>query len=146
MITDSMDVINAAFKDYNFVLDLDKDVTRTTSNNWRNLAYGSNAELTMKRELRKGSCADLNIYSSSISGGLLGYATFPNSCAGTQYRDGVIILDESRPGGTASPYNEGDTLTHEIGHWLGLYHTFQGGCGGGDGVEDTPAEASPARP
>ena len=143
-INAQINVLNAAFSGTGKSFRL-AGVTRTTNSKWYSLRQGSANERNMKNSLRQGSADDLNIYSANLQGGLLGWATFPSSYAGNPKMDGVVLLYSSVPGGTAAPYNEGDTGTHEVGHWIGLYHTFQGGCtGSGDFVSDTPAEASPA--
>jgi hypothetical protein len=148
MINSQITVLNEAYAGQSggaltaFGFQLTK-VTRTVNPAWYPIVYGSAAERQMKAALREGGNDTLNIYTGLLSDDLLGWATFPKRRVDSM--DGVVVLAESLPGGTAVPYDEGDTATHEIGHWLNLYHTFQGGCSGsGDRVADTPAEASPA--
>jgi hypothetical protein len=146
-IANQIDVLNKAYAPWGWSFNL-VATTRTTSSSWYTMSPGSSAERNAKQALRQGTADDLNIYSANLGGGLLGWATFPSSYQGNPKDDGVVLLFSSVPGGTAAPYNLGDTGTHEVGHWMGLYHTFQGGCAKkatqGDMVADTPAEKSPA--
>ena len=143
-IAAQIDVLNATYAaaGWSFVL---AGVDRTTNANWYTMSDGSPTELEAKTALRIGSADDLNIYTANPGDGLLGWSTFPSSYASASRDDGVVILYSSLPGGDAAPYNLGYTATHEVGHWMGLYHTFQGACGGNnDYVDDTPAERSSA--
>lgn len=121
-------------------------VTRTTNQLWfTQLVFDFEIELAAKRALKQGGPGTLNIY--TVDGGpYLGFAYYPpivNSSFADL--DGVVLDWRSLPGGTFAIYSEGDTAPHEVGHWLALYHTFQGGCRfTNDYVSDTPAEFGPA--
>ena len=142
-VNDQMNVLVAAFANTPYAFQL-AGITYSSNSSWLAAGPDTTAERQMKSALRQGDKGDLNMYISSPGGGLLGWATFPSWVEGDLADDGVVLLGASLPGGTASPYNLGDTATHEVGHWLGLYHTFQGGCrGAGDYVSDTPAVRAP---
>ncbi|THU99595.1 zincin [Dendrothele bispora CBS 962.96] len=148
-LEDQIAVMNDAYADAGITWVL-ADTQRITNADWFNNVGPDGSEQTeMKGQLRTGGAADLNVYTvgftSGSSAGLLGYSTFPSDYEGNPENDGVVILFSSVPGGAAAPFNLGQTLTHESGHWVGLYHTFEGGCSGsGDMVDDTPAESDPA--
>ncbi|PKW28028.1 zinc metalloprotease [Phycicoccus duodecadis] len=158
LIADQMKVLNdsysgataadAADTPFRFRL---ADTTWTTNPAWYTVVPGKN-ERDMKKALHQGDSRVLNVYAANIGGGLLGWSYFPKGYNnGRDYVDGVVMLDESMPGGVnpddpTKPwkYGEGDTLTHEVGHWLMLEHTFAHGCSAsGDYVADTPREAHP---
>ena len=149
MIRAQMSVLNNAFAGYTggpatgFSFNL-VGITRTTNERWFNMLIQSREEREAKAALRRGGADALNIYLTA-GGGYLGWATFPSSYQSQPNQDGVVVDFRSLPHGPYAEYSEGDTATHEVGHWLSLYHTFQGGCTpNNDYVSDTPAERGPA--
>jgi hypothetical protein len=148
-----MQVLNDSFARARFAFQLVE--TQVVANDtWFFAAAGSTAERAMKAALRRGGPDALNIYTTN-GDVYLGWATFPFYYNFNPAYDGVVLWWAALPGtGLAGPhpdepdgvltYDQGDTGTHEVGHWLGLYHTFAGGCSQpGDYIRDTPAEAAP---
>jgi hypothetical protein len=152
--------------------------TETVQPEWFNLVSngaevsyfrGGGKEVAMKKALSSQDSSVLDVYTASLGQFLLGWAWFPSDFTDAttseygplhRYFDGVVIDFRTVPAVDEDPddgeqrvfpddtYELGDTLTHEVGHWLELYHTFQDGCAGvgvdkGDRIADTPAEASP---
>lgn len=81
----------------------------------------------------------LNIWVCNLQGGTLGYSSI---VGGDKAVDGVAVLYTAfGVGGTAqSPFNQGRTCTHEVGHWLNLIHTWGDADCGDDQVADTPPQ------
>jgi hypothetical protein len=122
-------------------------VTRTRNATWfQSMATNFELEMQIKQLLRRGGPETLNIY--TVDGGpYLGFAYYPSVLTSPDFAalDGVVLDWRSLPGGTFEIYSEGDTATHEVGHWLALYHTFEGKCSSkNDYIADTPAEFGPA--
>jgi hypothetical protein len=126
----------AANTEFRFTLQATR---RWTNSTWFNNLDNPSTEAAMKSATREGDAGVLNIWSTNTS--YLGFATFPSWYAADPELDGVVIQYGSVPGGNIANFNLGKTASHETGHWLGLYHTFQGGCSTtNDQVADTPAQ------
>jgi Pregnancy-associated plasma protein-A len=118
-------------------------VDRTDNADWFNAGPNTSAERDMKKALHQGDASDLNIYLTT-AGVYLGWAYFPSTYKTKPWIDGIVIDWESMVRTSKryqGAYDLGKTVTHETGHWLGLYHVFQGGCNNwGDYVDDTPPQ------
>jgi pregnancy-associated plasma protein-A len=111
--------------------------TRTSNAQWYNMEQETEAERAAKTALREGDAGTLNVYIIRPFGASWG--TFPSQYRARPWRDGIAVSRDVLPD---SDVYTGDIAVHETGHWLGLFHTFQGGCDGGDFVDDTPAQAT----
>lgn len=116
------------------------------------VSWGTND--AMKRSLKGGidptdPAHNLNMWACNLGQGLLGYAQFPGGNSAT---DGVVILYSAfgsraiyHQGTYVKDYDLGRTASHEVGHWMNLYHIWGddgGSCNGSDKVDDTPNQAN----
>ncbi|TQV93223.1 hypothetical protein V2A60_010342 [Cordyceps javanica] len=144
-LQEQLKVLNDAYDPSNLAFRL-VNSTWTENATWAD--YPDDNELAMKRALRKGDSRTVNIF--FVPGlGAGGVCVFPNMGA---YEGDALALDACMVGSFSMPGNKGvyamgKTAVHELGHWFGLLHTFQGGCNEerGDFIADTPAERSANR-
>jgi hypothetical protein len=121
-------------------------ITRTNNAEWFYAGPNSSGERAMKHALRRGDMGTLNYYSTT-AGPYLGWAYYPGLNESKAFLDGIVVDWESMYK-TSDTYKDrydlGFTAVHEVGHWLALAHTFDGGCNAnGDFVADTPAQKIP---
>lgn len=142
MIANQIATFNTDYKPYGFAFDLNS-TDRVDNAKWfKNISPDTDLQTQMKSSLRKGDAKTLNLYSVDFSNGLLGFSAFPWDVQDNLTNDGAVFQYSTVPGGSETGYNMGKTATHEVGHWLGLYHVFQGGCNSpGDYVDDTPSQS-----
>ena len=155
LVADQMQVLNDAYVGHRFGFELASSEV-VANNAWFFAARNSNEEVAMKAALHRGGPDALNIYTTN-GDVFLGWGTFPAFYRFAPSYDGVVLWWAAMPGTGLSAladdepdgvltYDQGDTATHEVGHWLGLYHTFglRDGCTHpGDNINDTPIEAEP---
>ena len=140
-INDQIDVLNASYAGTVFSFYL-ASVDYTKNNKWFKNCHKVGWERKMKKALAIDPAHTLNLYTCKPGQGWFGWSYMPWTYPEHSHWHGPVVHFETLPGGSYAPFNLGDTLTHEVGHYLGLEHTFEGGCGSpGDEVDDTPPEA-----
>ncbi|MFN8589639.1 MAG: zinc metalloprotease [Candidatus Eisenbacteria bacterium] len=139
-ITAQIAELNANFAPWGYTFSL-ASVDYTNNAAWFSDPSGNETALT--NALAIDPAHTLNLYLCDPNG-FLGYTYLPDAFPENSKYNAVYVHYATLPGGWFTPYDLGRTATHEIGHYFGLWHTFDNGCSPGDFVDDTPAEASAA--
>lgn len=145
-----LSVMNDAYSNSGFSFDL-ADIDYTANDEWAEIDVTSSDDsvmMAMKSSLRKGTYSELNVYFiEAMANGILGMCEFPTKEIDTSDPssydfDGCLCALGTLPGSTEFPnkFDQGMTTVHEVGHWFGLFHVFQGSSCSSDGdmVSDTP--------
>ncbi|MET0626681.1 MAG: zinc metalloprotease [Pyrinomonadaceae bacterium] len=122
-------------------------VTRTNNATWYNMSTDgrtvSARERAAKTALHQGGATELNFYTINDTGSA--WARFPWEYSSEPALDGIVVPHTMLPGGTRANFGDGDIAVHEVGHWLGLYHTYGSNCAvNADEVADTPIHLEPS--
>ncbi len=143
-IAEQLDVLNRSFTAHGFSFTLD-GVSRRKKNKFAKKCLSEKVETKFKKRYAVDPTTTLNIYTCRPKDDVLGYAYFPSDYPEDSFMHGIVLLHSTFPGGKAAPFDLGDTAVHETGHYLGLYHTFEGKCSAkNDRISDTPREKRPA--
>lgn len=154
-----MEILNKGFAPSNMHFHL-QTIDKTVNKQWATIDLGKPGssdkhQREMQQALRQGDYRTLNIYYMSDvidddgESKLTGFCPLPKAVESRSsdfIRDGCILNKGTLPGGGFEPWNQGMITIHEVGHWNGLRHPFDGGCeeeDGGDMICDTPAELAP---
>ncbi|MEM6785672.1 MAG: M43 family zinc metalloprotease [Bacteroidota bacterium] len=123
-------------------------VTETAKSSWFNVCVAGTIEGQMKTKLAIDPARVLNVYVSDATE-TQGWAFLPGVHDEDSIQNWVFVDTYTLPDipGQLQYRSQGETTVHEIGHYLGLRHTYFGGCASpGDSVDDTPYQAVSNKP